>query len=193
MALEGMAAEVLALQSRSAPKDLVLERREAETRSMEAGIKKGDLDRWAAADDQFHRILTGECGNRRLARMAGTIRDQTHRTRLLTLRLRPKPLNSIIEHWAIIEAIRIGNVRAAAGNAVEHRRRASEMMIPLLEKLNSFGNRIQMSAKRPLARLDSSIDTFTMSAVLDQTDITCPSDNKIGSRHFYNQFSRYQN
>ncbi len=54
MALEGMAAEVLALQSRSAAKDLVLERREAETRSMEAGIKKGDLDRWAAADDQFH-------------------------------------------------------------------------------------------------------------------------------------------
>lgn len=139
MALEGMAAEVLALQPRSAAKDLVLDRLEAETRSMEAALKKGDLDRWAAADDQFHRILTGECGNSRLARMASTIRDQTHRTRLLTLRLRPKPLNAAVEHRAIIEAIRIGNARAAAENAAEHRRRASQIMIPLLEKINSFG------------------------------------------------------
>jgi DNA-binding GntR family transcriptional regulator len=138
MALEGMAAEVLALQPRSAAKDLVLDRLEAETRSMEAALKKGDLDRWAAADDQFHRTLTGECGNSRLARMASTIRDQTHRTRLLTLRLRPKPLNAAVEHRAIIEAIRIGNARAAAENAAEHRRRASQIMIPLLEKINSF-------------------------------------------------------
>lgn len=137
MALEGMAAEVLALQPRSAAKDMVLDRLEAETRLMVAALKKEDLDRWAAADDQFHRILTGECGNSRLARMAGTIRDQTHRTRLLTLRLRPKPLNAAVEHRAIIEAIRAGNAHAAAENAAGHRRRASEIMIPLLEKLNS--------------------------------------------------------
>ena len=139
MAFEGMAAEVLAQQPRSAVKEQVLDRLEAETAAMEAALKKGDLDRWAAADDQFHRLLTGECGNSRLARMAGTIRDQTHRTRLLTLRLRPKPLNAATEHRAIIEAIRCGDARAAAENAVEHRRRASEIMIPLLREMNSFG------------------------------------------------------
>jgi len=139
MAFEGMAADVLARQARSATKDLVLDRLEAETCSMEAALRKGDLDRWAAADDQFHRLLTGECGNNRLARMAGTIRDQTHRTRLLTVRLRPKPVNAAVEHRAIIEAIRIGDIRAAAENAAEHRRRASEIMIPLLEKLTASG------------------------------------------------------
>lgn len=139
MALEGMAAEVLALQPGSAAKDQVLNQLETETLSMEVAIREDDLDRWAAADDHFHRLLTGECGNSRLARMAGTIRDQTHRTRLLTLRLRPKPLNSAIEHRAIIEAIRTGDARAAADSAARHRRRASQIMIPLLEKLNSFG------------------------------------------------------
>ena len=139
IALEGMAAEVLALQTPSAAKDHVLGRLEAETRSMETALKTGDLDRWAAADDQFHRLLTGECGNSRLARIAGTIRDQTHRTRLLTLRLRPKPSNAATEHRAIIEAIRSGHAHAASENAAEHRRRASQIMIPLLEKLNSCG------------------------------------------------------
>ncbi|MBE0703741.1 MAG: GntR family transcriptional regulator [Afipia sp.] len=138
IALEGMAAEVLALQTPSATKNKILGRLSAETRSMETALKTDDLDRWAAADDQFHRILTGECGNSRLARMAGTIRDQTHRTRLLTLRLRPKPLNAATEHRAIIEAIRTGHARAASENAAEHRRRASQIMIPLLKKLNPF-------------------------------------------------------
>jgi DNA-binding GntR family transcriptional regulator len=136
-ALDGMAAEVLARKPRSAAKKLTLDRLDSETQSMEAALKKHDLDRWAAADDRFHKILAGECGNSRLARMASTIRDQTHRTRLLTLRLRPSPLNSAIEHRAIIEAIRKGDARAAAESAAEHRRRASQIMIPLLEKLTS--------------------------------------------------------
>ena len=136
-ALDGMAAEVLAQQPRSAAKKQILERLESETRSMETALKKQDLDRWADADDTFHTILAGECGNSRLARIASAIRDQTHRTRLLTLRLRPSPSNSAVEHRAIIEAIRKGDARAAAEKAAEHRRRASQIMIPLLEKLNS--------------------------------------------------------
>jgi DNA-binding GntR family transcriptional regulator len=46
-------------------------------------------------------------------------------------------LNSAIEHRAIIEAIRKGDARAAAESAAEHRRRASQIMIPLLETLTS--------------------------------------------------------
>ena len=47
---------------------------------------------WAAADERFHQLLTDRCGNRRLARIAGTVMDQAHRSRLYTLHLRPKPL-----------------------------------------------------------------------------------------------------
>jgi DNA-binding GntR family transcriptional regulator len=136
IALESMAAEVMARFPSPAVKKSIA-RLEAETKIMEAALKKNDLDKWAAADDRFHEILTGECGNGRLSRMASTIRDQTHRARLLTLRLRPIPLKSAPEHRAIIEAIRKGDPAAAAKSAGAHRRGASEVMIPLLEKLSA--------------------------------------------------------
>lgn len=135
IALEGMAAEILASRSPSPDLKRILLRLEAETKSMESALKKNNLDKWARADDRFHEILTGKCGNGRLSRMASTVRDQTHRTRLLTLRLRPIPVKSAPEHRAIIEAIRKGNPSAAAKSAGAHRRRASEEMLPLLAKL----------------------------------------------------------
>jgi DNA-binding GntR family transcriptional regulator len=137
IALESMAAEVLAARPASAAVNRIVARLEAETRTMESALRKNDLDRWAAADDRFHEILTSECGNGRLSRMASTIRDQTHRARLLTLRLRPLPVRSALEHRAIIEAIRKGDRAAAARTAGAHRRRAGEIMIPLLEKFST--------------------------------------------------------
>lgn len=135
IALESMAAEVLAVRPHSTALNGILRRLEAETKAMERALKKRDLDQWARADDRFHEILTGKCGNGRLSRMASTVRDQTHRTRLLTLRLRPLPLKSAPEHRAIIDAIRNGKPKAAAKSAGAHRRRASEEMLPLLAKL----------------------------------------------------------
>lgn len=135
IALESMAAEVLASRPSSPDLKRILLQLEAETKSMESALKKNDLDKWARADDRFHEILTGKCGNGRLSRMASTVRDQTHRTRLLTLRLRPIPIKSAPEHRAIIEAIRKGNPSAAARSAGAHRRRASAEMLPLLAKL----------------------------------------------------------
>jgi DNA-binding GntR family transcriptional regulator len=137
IALESMAAEVLAARSLSPAVKKTLARLETETKTMEIALKKNDLDKWAAADDRFHELLTGECGNGRLSRTASTIRDQTHRARLLTLRLRPIPVKSAPEHRAIIEAIREGNPSAASRSAGAHRRRASEVMIPLLEKFST--------------------------------------------------------
>lgn len=141
IALEGMAAEVLALQPHSAGKKAILDRLDAETRAMESALARNDLDAWAAADDRFHKFLTSDCGNGRLSRVASTIRDQTHRTRLLTLRLRPLPQESAVEHDAIIAAIRNGDADGASRSAADHRRRASRMMIPLLEKLMVSGVR----------------------------------------------------
>jgi DNA-binding GntR family transcriptional regulator len=134
IALEGMAAEVLARQP-SGQKKRVIERLREQTRSMEAALKKSDLDSWATADDEFHRTLTEECGNRRLARIAGTIRDQTHRTRLLTVRLRPLPKASAAEHHLIIASIAKGDAKLASKTAADHRRRARQIIVPLLESL----------------------------------------------------------
>lgn len=137
IALESMAAEVLAARPLSPAVKKTLARLDTETKAMEIALRKNDLDKWASADDRFHKLLTGECGNGRLSRMASTIRDQTHRARLLTLRLRPTPVKSAPEHRAIIEAIRKGDPVAAARSAGAHRRWASEVMIPLLEKFST--------------------------------------------------------
>ncbi len=73
---------------------------------MEAALTANDLDDWAGADERFHQLLVERSGNGRLARVFGTIMDQSHRARMLTLRLRPKPTASVREHRAIVGSIR---------------------------------------------------------------------------------------
>jgi DNA-binding GntR family transcriptional regulator len=74
-------------------------------------------------------------GNGRLARVFGTIMDQSHRARMLTLRLRPKPTASVREHRAIVDAIRRGDARAARERAKQHRAAARDRLLPLLGQL----------------------------------------------------------
>jgi DNA-binding GntR family transcriptional regulator len=87
---------------------------------------------WANADDRFHRLLVERCGNSRIRRMTQTVADQSHRTRMLTLKLRPKPTNSVAEHRRIAAAIREGSAVGAHDCARRHRVRARDELIPLL-------------------------------------------------------------
>ena len=133
IALEGMAASLLARQAADVRPQAVAAL-EHETASMAAALAQGDLLGWAAADDRFHHLLTERCGNRRLARMASTVMDQSHRARLLTLHLRPPPVASAAEHRQIIDAIRAGDAEAAEAAAKLHRVRARDALMPLLEQ-----------------------------------------------------------
>jgi DNA-binding GntR family transcriptional regulator len=131
IAIEGMAASLLA----SLPKDAalgVLKALEHETNHMESAMQSGDLLAWAAADERFHQLLTERCGNRRLARMAATVMDQSHRARIFTLRLRPLPTTSATEHRQIIAAIHDGNAFEAETLAKSHRIRARDALLPTL-------------------------------------------------------------
>lgn len=71
-------------------------------------------------------------GNGRLARMFHTVMDQSHRARMLTLRLRPKPTASVREHRAIVDAIKQGGPQAARERAKRHRAAARDQLLPLL-------------------------------------------------------------
>lgn len=130
--LESMAAELLA---RRKPDDLELEPMIAATNDMAQALELGDLDAWAEADERYHRSLIDLCGNRRLANMANTVRDQGHRARMVTLRLRKKPVASIQEHQDVLEAIRSGDWQAARDIHYAHRKRAS---VELTEILNEY-------------------------------------------------------
>jgi DNA-binding GntR family transcriptional regulator len=131
IAVEGMAAALLA----ALPEDTAAAAAEAlerETAGMEQALEKGKLLDWAAADERFHGLLTERCGNRRLARVAATVRDQSHRARLLTLHLRPRPTASAAEHRRIADAIRGGAAPEAESAARAHRVRARDALLPLL-------------------------------------------------------------
>ena len=99
---------------------------------MEQALEHGKLREWAAGDERFHELLTDRCGNRRLARIAATVRDQSHRARLFTLHLRPLPTASAAEHRRITAAIRAGDAVEAEAAARAHRVRARDALLPLL-------------------------------------------------------------
>jgi DNA-binding GntR family transcriptional regulator len=134
IAIEAMAAELIAglpdAERLSVADDL-----DAATQAMVAALDQDDREAWAVADAAFHRALVERCRNGRLRRIAGQIRDQAHRARLLTLKLRPKPAGSTQEHRQIIEAIRAGDASAAHRTARQHRVRARDELLPLIAQL----------------------------------------------------------
>jgi DNA-binding GntR family transcriptional regulator len=133
IAVEGVAAARLA--TLPGPEgEAAAEALEQATARMEQALARDDLPAWAAADERFHQLLTDRCGNRRLARIAGTVMDQAHRSRLFTLHLRPKPAGSAVEHRAITGAIRGGDPDAAEAAARAHRARARDSLLPLLAR-----------------------------------------------------------
>lgn len=131
-ALEGTAAETVARRGLSArPLNLL---RNA-VNDMGRALEAGDLMAWAEADERFHSQLVQMSGNTRLIQMVGQLWDQAHRARMLTLKLRPTPTNSVAEHAALVDAIASGDPVAARQIHEDHRRRAGTMLVELLERL----------------------------------------------------------
>jgi DNA-binding GntR family transcriptional regulator len=135
IALEGAAAERIAASAADARATL-LKRLEDATSAMQQALEKDDLLAWAKADEQFHDALVVGCGNRRLSRMISTVTDQSHRSRMFTLHLRPRPTASAGEHREIIAAIAKGDAVDASRAARLHRQRARDEILPLIARLN---------------------------------------------------------
>ncbi len=129
--LESMAAELVA---RARPGAAALAPLEKASRDMAKALKRDDLDGWAEADERFHRLLVNMCGNLRLAGIVFNYWDRAHRARMVTLRMRPKPLNSTREHLAIVAAIRSGDAEEAGALFRAHRERASRELTELLQR-----------------------------------------------------------
>lgn len=134
VALEGASAELIAAMPPER-REPIAEELAAVNAAMEAALAGEKLVAWAEADGRFHQLLVERSGNRRLARMFHTIMDQSHRARMLTLRLRPKPALSVRDHAAIVKAIREGDATAARDQTKAHRLRARDQLLPLLRQL----------------------------------------------------------
>jgi DNA-binding GntR family transcriptional regulator len=133
IAVEGMASALLA-QLPAFEAAAAAEALDAETALMEQALDRGDLLAWAAADERFHELLTELCANRRIARVAATVRDQSHRARLYTLHLRQTPTTSAKEHREITKAIRAADAAGAEAAARAHRAKARDALVPLIKQ-----------------------------------------------------------
>ena len=60
--------------------------------------------------------------------------DQVHRARMLTVRLRPSPVQSNRDHRALFEAIKAGDKKLARALHTSHRKEAMKLIIDLLNK-----------------------------------------------------------
>jgi DNA-binding GntR family transcriptional regulator len=135
IALEGMAAALIASMPDPHSASHVIDRMMSATDAMERALYADDLRAWALADDVFHRALVNDCGNPRLARLAATMTDQAQRARTITMRLRPAPTASVAEHRAILAALARRDKRGARNAVEQHRYRASREIIAALELL----------------------------------------------------------
>ena len=118
--LEPMAATLLA---RRKPSAATLARMEAACKRMVAAEAAKDIEGWAHADDDFHLEIVEQCGNERLKTIVRNCWDQVYRARRFTLRLHPHPnqRQSVVEHRAIIAALKKGNEAAAHKACHAHR------------------------------------------------------------------------
>jgi len=130
-ALESAAAEMVARRS---PGEAELAPLVQASRDMARALKNDDLEAWAEADERFHRGLIELSGNRLLVDAVLNLWDRAHRTRMSTLRLRAKPVNSTKEHALLLERLRAGDARGAFEANRAHRERASRELLEILER-----------------------------------------------------------
>jgi DNA-binding GntR family transcriptional regulator len=128
-ALEAEAAEEIARRGLPAAE---IEALRGVVIEMEHALEADDLVRWAKGDERFHRLLLENCPNRRLRGLVSQFWDRSHRVRMLTLRLRPKPVTSNADHLALVEAIERGDAEGARRIHREHRIRHGRMLVEIL-------------------------------------------------------------
>ena len=101
---------------------------------MERTLETGDLEGWAAADEDFHRALFSMCGNSRLEGEGVSLLDRTRRARFFTLHLRRRPFRSTSDHRALVELIAAGNAKAARESTLQHRLSAMGELLEIIER-----------------------------------------------------------
>ena len=132
--LEMRAGELLAMRGLTTGSEAI-RAMAAANEDAAAAVAIDDREGWAAADSRFHRSILRYCGNRHLARTGFAVWDQFHRADMITLRLRPNPKKSPVEHRAIIDALLAGDPKAVRDQLASHRRNGRESIIATLESI----------------------------------------------------------
>lgn len=101
----------------------------------EEALEQDDLKKWATLDDQFHNLIIEFAENKRLNAVIDIYSDQLYRARLFTISQRPVPLQSIIEHKAIISCMKTKEGAAARLVMQSHRNRSRNEILEALDRI----------------------------------------------------------
>jgi DNA-binding GntR family transcriptional regulator len=127
--LEGLAAR-LAVE-RAHPEELS-RLRELHQLLREAYLGK-DLERYFEANSNFHRFIAEMARNERLHRLIDQMRQEIHKTRILSLHLPQRLDYSMREHDQILDAFLKGNPQLAEATMVRHLSNQMEALKKFLE------------------------------------------------------------
>jgi DNA-binding GntR family transcriptional regulator len=101
----------------------------------EKALEQGDLLAWTDLDEQFHQAIIDLAQNPRLRGIMDSQTDQIYRARLYTIKFRPNPLHSIMEHKAIVMVMRTGEPEAAHIMLQSHRYRAGNEILNAIRSI----------------------------------------------------------
>ena len=133
--LEGTAVETIAEIGLSRSHKLVLEKA---LNDMDAALADNDLKAWAEADELFHSKLVEFSANNRLINMVSQLWEQSHRARMITLRMRPIPVDSNNEHRQLLDALVEKDANKARKLHETHRKKSGKMLVELLNDIRSM-------------------------------------------------------
>lgn len=114
--------------------DKQIKQLESTGNKMQHALDNDNLEAWANADEQFHRLLLEFSGNERLKQTVLNFWDLSHRTRYFTLHLREKPVHSTKDHQQVIEAIKHRDASRAVDIHKRHRIKGGLELVSIIRQ-----------------------------------------------------------
>lgn len=130
--LDGLAIEIATANATEED----LDRLDAIIEEQQIELEKEKLKEWSFLDDLFHTTIIEYANNKRLSAVIDSFADQSYRARLFTIKERPIPMHSIVEHKAMVSCMRAKDGKAASMLIQSHRRRAQKEILKVLDKIN---------------------------------------------------------
>lgn len=106
----------------------------------EKALESENLLEWTDLDEQFHQYIVDLAQNPRLRGIMDSQSDQLYRARLYTIKLRPKPTRSILDHKAIVSVMRAADPEAARSMLQSHRHRARSEILEVIRSMPMSSN-----------------------------------------------------
>jgi DNA-binding GntR family transcriptional regulator len=89
-------------------------------RKMQKAAENDDRMAWSKADARFHETLTSTCPSQYLGRTVFQLSNRMHDLAVISRTSQARLIACTEEHWAVVQAIAVGDSQAAARTMAEH-------------------------------------------------------------------------